>query len=173
MCIWIHVCIYTHINYNAITINYLHLYVNILYLYIVISIYKLYISIHINIYTYIYQYTHKYLYIYVLSNWDVIFVLGRLLVLPPSLWDTEKAPSLLFGQPRSRGGVGDFKTSASCRPLGHLCMERHRQQMALPTQLWARATGLTSAISIFPSEFLSYFCMNSFIFSPKLSLFDI
>lgn len=32
---------------------------------------------------------------------------------------------------------------------------------------------LTSAISIFPSEFLSYFCMNSFIFSPKLSLFDI
>lgn len=35
------------------------------------------------------------------------------------------------------------------------------------------STALTSAISIFPSEFLSYFCMNSFIFSPKLSLFDI
>lgn len=41
--------------------------------------------------------------------------------------------------------------------------------------LWPSASpvALTSAISIFPSEFLSYFCMNSFIFSPKLSLFDI
>lgn len=44
--------------------------------------------------------------------------------------------------------------------------------MALPTQRLARTAGLTSAISIFPSEFLSYFCMNAFIFSPKLSLFD-
>lgn len=38
---------------------------------------------------------------------------------------------------------------------------------------FSQDVGLTSAISILPSEFLSYFCMNSFIFSPKLSLFDI
>lgn len=43
---------------------------------------------------------------------------------------------------------------------------------ATPPQL-PRPLVLTSAISIFPSEFLSYFCMNSFIFSPKLSLLDI
>lgn len=45
--------------------------------------------------------------------------------------------------------------------------------MALPAGLRARIAGLTSAISIFPSEFLSYFCMNAFIFSPKLSLLDV
>lgn len=45
--------------------------------------------------------------------------------------------------------------------------------MAPPAELRARTAGLTSAISIFPSEFLSYFCMNAFIFSPKLSLLDV
>lgn len=61
-----------------------------------------------------------------------------------------------------------------CQLLGwgcfRLCLSIGEAQGLRPS---ASPMALTSAISIFPSEFLSYFCMNSFIFSPKLSLLDI